>query len=68
MKKGPGLLRRHLLRRTLPAKNCQSASYNINMYTRYRLNSKLVQLAELLATYTINFRITNVLFIQLDCQ
>ena len=68
MKKGPGLLRRHLLRHTPPAKNCQSASYSINMYTRYRLNSKLVQLAELLATYTINFRITNVLFIQLDCQ
>ena len=47
MNKGPGLLRRHLLRRTPPAKNCQSASFNINMYKRYRLNSKLVQLAKL---------------------
>ena len=47
MNKGPGLFRRHLLRRTPPAKNCQSASCNINMHTRYRLNSKLVQLAKL---------------------
>ena len=32
MNKGPGLLRRHLLRRTPPAKICQSASCNIDIY------------------------------------